>query len=381
MEQTNGLTPSLNSMISFDWWEVHEAAFILTKWPKNIVFGGTPWQVNEQLNRGGIYILNERLNKKTLFEKTKTVLSELIKSIENGELEGLPRKLGLYRAYGKNVSYFVNSYEVIVWALMKGFTVPEELQRRLNIHQSITPLRKNSQDRIKNQTVWQYIFHQKQTSGSVRNISKNHPWLTRYGTSGLSNDENCRAIQRARKELLDENGCYIPKAIPDIMIKNEKGMPVYHFCLLKTFIETATNIIQEILDQELYTKTEESFLERVLNDEVIGLYMEGASIFVINLVKQIILQELSRNYSHPKIKKIPNDQRRKLTIGKLRDLNRKECLSGSVDLTIKNIGICLLNPQKNPQDIRSSSCTVVLLKYKIEQSCLELLTKNEKGDH
>ncbi len=124
---------NFNYALSLEWWELHEAAFNLTTWPKEIAYSAVPSPIDEQIKRGVIRVPNERLNKETLNCDTKLILRELKKSIKKGDLPVRSYKLPLKEFYGNDLSYFLSPIKVIIWALLKGFILPKELQKKLGI--------------------------------------------------------------------------------------------------------------------------------------------------------------------------------------------------------------------------------------------------------
>src|ERR1700733_6169876 len=158
MTQISRITVSLEFMLGHEFWELHEAAFNLTSWPENIIITGTHVFIREKLNRGALYLVGERLNKKKLNVDTLNILSALKQSIEMGELNAWPSKISLQHLYGKHMSCFLRSWEVINWALTNGFILSKELQNLIGIHQFKSHSRKSVHAQVQNQTVGQYLL-------------------------------------------------------------------------------------------------------------------------------------------------------------------------------------------------------------------------------
>ena len=336
----NGLNVPLNQMLSYNFWELHEAAFMLTTWPKNICLSGIPLPSSDQINRTFLYVPEGRLNKKILPISTQKLLYKLKEAVEKGELFAISRNLLLNRFYGRNVSYILRSQELILWALLKGFFLPLEMQKAIEIPQIKSSSNKNLINKIKNQTVGQYLFKH----NLHLNISNscNHEWMQLFGTAKISKDSEKKAIRRAINELFNSKGkagrpaeislkkdnlkCLI-KVLPDVIQKDENGSIKYNIQLLQAVIITASKINIHLLGlNNLSEMTENDFINYLLKDDIINLYLQNASNSIKKIINKFILDILSNYYCHPKIQCIPNNIRKGLKIGKLCNLNQEFCL-------------------------------------------------------
>lgn len=329
-----GLSCNLEHWLSIEWWEVHEAAFILTEWPKNMIVAGLPEFIHKQFNRGVIYFPEGRLLKKTVNKNTLKVLIAMIHAIQNGELPAESRNLFLSKIYGKNVSYLVRSFDVIFWYLLAGFILPDELQKKLNIYQlKNLKLPKKPDKTVKNQIVGQHLLAA--NPQLCRNLLLKNTLFNRFGTGNESEDKELKAIRRDLNQLFpvekrvgrqpkDQIPPYVPKAIPQVVQRSDDGQPHYHLPLLKTAITTSAKIkIDSIERQQLNKMTEEEFLDDFFCNEVVRLYIDQAPPNVMKMVRMFCLQELTTMYSHPKINLLANEYRSKLTIGQLWELNKE----------------------------------------------------------
>lgn len=342
MKKIQGLPLVVSHWLCLDWWEIHEAAFILTEWPDNMIAIGTQELIRDQLDRGVIYAPKERILKKMLKKSTSDLLSELKKSVENGELNAVSRNLLLSRSYGKNISYLLRSHDVILWSLLKEFILPIKIQNELDIHQ-LEDFEKSPKT-VQNQIVAQHIF-------SINpKISKqgllDHPWIKKFGTGNDSNDCELKAVGRDYDEFYSDKKeigknkkkrgrpsknqifSQVLKAIPEVLQKREDGICAYHIPFLKITTVVAIKIKIELIGQEqLFKMTGEEFLNEFLQGEVIRLYLKEASPSILKLVRNICRRELSHYYSHEKINFLSNDYRKTLTIGQLCELNKELCLA------------------------------------------------------
>jgi len=333
------LKVNLEQMLSFEFWELHEAAYILSSWPNNIILSGIPLPTSKQINRTFLYTTNGRLNKKNLPLKTQKLLFQLKKSVEDGELFAFSRNLLLYRFYGRNVSYILRSNEVVLWALLKGLFLPLDLQKAIKIYQIKASRNKDLTNKVKNQTTGQYLI----SKNPHLNVSKmcEHEWFLLFGTAKESKDFEKRAIRRALNELFDSKGQkgrpstnspqkkgrkYKQKALTDIRREDADGLK-YNIQLLQIAIAAATKINIHFMElNKLSRMTENDFVNHILSDDVINLYLDKAPSSIINLIKKFILNELVNYYPHYKIQNIPAKIRKDLKIGELQFLNQEFCL-------------------------------------------------------
>lgn len=341
LAKAKGLPLIINQWLSFDWWEVNEAAFILTAWPENMIAIGVAETIRIQFDRGVIYAPGERLLKKTLNQNTSEVLLQMRKSIENGELNAHSRNLFLGKSYGKNVSYLVRSHDLILWFLLRGFILPNQLQHALGTHQlKNIQFSEDLHKTVKNVIAVQYLLIQNPALIKNDLINKKKPyldWIKRFGTANESNDKEFKAVLRDLDELFPKNKKLgrplknqakfnIPQVISNVMQKSAEGIIHYYFPLLKTCMETATKIKIEIIGREqLFKMTEQEFIDELFKDEIVGLYLEGASVNVLNMVKIFCMKELSFFYSHYKINYIPKEYRKKMSVGQLWEMNKEFC--------------------------------------------------------
>lgn len=332
--------PSHEYILTLGYWEYHQAAFILTQWPLNLTLGAVCPIINKQLGLGVIYMPNERLNKKMLSKDTNRFLAEMKVSIENGELNAYSRNLGLYVPYGRNVSYIVSSLEAIIWALLKGFILPEVIQDRLNLKQMDAPKFKESQNRsVKNQVIGQFLL-EKNSSFNVSDLLKEGDLMKKFGSL---NNAKQRDTKKERCDLnklycskgnpgapnknsvVSKNRDYIPGPIPQVVIYDDRGVPLYNFRLLWTVIETVAKLkIDDMaIRNQFYNLTEKEFIKEILVDSTMRLYIDKASQNVLEFVIVCILRELGAFYSPATLKSLPDDDRKKMSVGALMEAEKK----------------------------------------------------------
>lgn len=331
--------PSISSYLQLEWWELHEAAYILSRWPPCIHAFGVPSSIIQVVKRGCIYGWGGpgKFNPKILGHQFKTILSGLRKAIENGELTEV--KGAYVPGSSSGTLSFVRNWETVTWALLQGCILPEDLSNELGVFQ-INEIRKvkNCHNKIKNQIVAQFLREHDKTL-NVTAIC-NHDLMKRYGTWKISTGER-KAIKRAVSELYDSKGTpgapskkrdkdtrpYTLKPIRQICELDENGVARYCFPLLMTAILTAVDVKIDLIGlDELNEMTEQEFMLRFFEDPVIKLYMQGLTINARKIVIYLIMERLRSFFSHEQICNIPIEVRKKMTVGQLREKNKEFCL-------------------------------------------------------
>jgi len=284
-----------NYEISLSFWEFHEALFNLTTWPKDIIQIGMSDEIYEQTKRGVIRVPNERLNSKLLSQKQRLIKKELKKSILNGELQARFYNLNFLKEYyGTNTSYLLSPIKVIIWTLLKGFILPEKLQK-LGLYQqtNIKLFKQFHHDRIKNQIVAQYLLQMNPKFNKSQLC--NHDWMKLYGTSKKVTDKEKKAIRRAINRLFISKGkkerYYCFKPISEIILKSE-GNNFYHFPLFKTAIETIAQIKIKMLGRTNFLElTEEDFLKEFFEDKIVQAYLN----IVLDMMELLLHKKIFQN--------------------------------------------------------------------------------------
>lgn len=330
--------PSIQLLLSQNFWECHEVAYILTKWPENLIAVGIPRQISDRLGlrRIAFCVPDTRLNPKKLGAQFQKVLSEIKHSIASGELPAVAENLFLGNCYGKNVTYLISAQEVILWALLKGITLPENLSKAINIYQlNDVKLPKYSHQRVKNQVIGQYLLGINPNL-NVSELCK-HDWMRRFGTVKESNDEELKMVRRALNDLFDSQGSrgrplkeqkkgrqYVYRPIREIIQKDFDGIMRICFPLFKTAIEIAIKIKMEILGRGcLFKMTENEFALEFFEEALVKSYTEGGSEFLMEMIKRFCREALERIYNHPRIQYLSPEIRNSSTIGLLYALHIK----------------------------------------------------------
>ena len=60
----NGLPLPSDFMLTRQFWELYEASFSLTEWPKNMIAGALPIHFHDTLGHGVVYFSNDASNLK-----------------------------------------------------------------------------------------------------------------------------------------------------------------------------------------------------------------------------------------------------------------------------------------------------------------------------
>ena len=298
MDHENADSPTLSSLLKFNFLGLHEAAFLLTEWPREGYFECSLSPLPEEIkkDRSFFYMPHKlRLNFESMHSESKRAFIELKKSIELGELPARSEYLF------EGVSLLVNTEDLILWALFKGFILSKELQRELGFGQIKNP-KENGHlpNKVKNKIVGQFVLSMEPNLKLAAEIYK-HPLMQLFKEekkheNGEPTDKEHKAVLRSINKLYNSAGkrgrpaascsppnrLYVPKAIPEVMLKDDKGRVYYHFPLFKVAMELAAHIKMTQLGKERLLKISKSeFMNELLNDDVVFLYLENAPQIVL----------------------------------------------------------------------------------------------------
>ena len=254
---------------------------MLTEWPENIAMYGLSEHINKAFQRTSIYFQEDN---KSLSKELQSILDELNKAAGLGELNSYPALLGHHRRiHDRETTLFFPAEEVITWALLKGYRLPENVQSMLGIHQINKPsLTKSGQNSLRNKFVGQMI-HQLFPLLKVDEI-RDHDLMKKFGT--LSFDKTRREIYR---DLLNvfaiESGQKGVKTeitqplrpIDGVVLEEVECSNRYCFQSLGMIMDIAAKIKIETEFNTISKMTVEEFLELVIKDTVVSMYLKGAS--------------------------------------------------------------------------------------------------------
>lgn len=249
-------------------------------------------------------------------KKNKKLLDELTRAVKDCEIPSCIENLYLKDFYGINCSFLILSKEVIEWFLLKGKILPDTLQEELCLFQLPRPL-KRANDTVRIQVVGQYLIEK----GEQKNVTHllNHDLMKKYGTKLPQNKaDRSTSHRRALNKLFDSRGKrgrptplsekdgrqYSRKSIPEVMRKDHLEDIRYDIPLLKTVMITLSLLaIEDIGSPQLFSLTQDQFLMKLFNHEVVKLYLKGSSKYVINLIETFCLEAVRILYPRPKIQK------------------------------------------------------------------------------
>lgn len=353
-----GIIPHIKWMIKEGFWEMHEAVFNLTSWPKdqNIVAMGTPLAIKERFKRGIIYGPQNRLQNRRLTPSSRQMLIAIEESLSNGELIGYPTGLFLKKSYGHSVSYLLKTDEVIIWALRKGFIISEDVQGLIGLSLLNDPINSKRMGphlrKVQNQTVSQYILksHPEIRKMDVKKHQENfiyeHTLMQKFGDIKVYQDNELKAIRRHIKEMLNMHYEHDLNVLSSAIQRKSDGIPSYHIPSFERIIKTLIKIrIGTFARPDLFKMTELDFLQEISKDEVIQLYMQQAPKVVCHLLAKFYNEEITKFFSHPRILEMPFEKRQDKTIGELWRLNKEYCTmlftSEEKELFLKGVDDCL----------------------------------------
>lgn len=288
-------SPDIGSFIKHRYWGIHEAAFLLTAWPKKGLYECDYLQLAEDVknDRPFFYLPTSlELDLKMYGKAFETMFMEIKDAIEYFHL------IGHHQYLCCGVTYLVSPQDVVVWALMKEKIIPSELQEAFEIYQSIEKPRKQLREKVKNKIKGQFYFSRNPTDPidlACKEIN--------------GNEKDITAIRNHLNELFDSKGkpgrrplnsvkssrSYVHKAIPEILTKEHLGKQKYQFTLLKEAMTTAVFEKMKLMDKkELCEMTKERFFDEFRLDVVVELYLRDASEILVNFVREIAEDNFSR---------------------------------------------------------------------------------------
>lgn len=330
------LIPALDVLIDFQFWEIHEAAFILTTWPQRIITTDVPYDLRENIGRKTIYVSDKKnvFPRGSNLEKNyfKTV-SKMEGSIRNGEFigfEAIEVPLFSNKYYNKKLSYVIPPKGVILWALLNGYVLPKALQDKFRLYQIDSPppsvgLKRKTQSQIIGQFL---LVHDPQLK--VSSICDHH--LMKALKMLSPNVTEQKTIRRDMNELFDKKGKagprsktssedglrrYMHKPLNQVLQKDPQGLVHIQFCLLTIVIKTAFKIKIVTSRESILKMTESEFINDFFEDAVMKLYFKDVSPYTQTLERALLYLELVQWYSNPNYWTIPFEIRNSLSIEEL----------------------------------------------------------------
>ncbi len=303
--------PSMDAFINFRWWAIHEAAFVLTKWPKEGLYythvSPLPAEIKE--DRPSFFLPGPEANfdLKSTGAAFREIFLAMKDSIEKGELAAR------FEYLSDGITYLVPSEAVIVWALRRELTLPKDLLEVLGFKQiADCKLTVPLQNKVKNKIIGQFVLTLNPNLHRAADIYK-HPLMQCYKQekafdTGYPTDKEHKSVLRAINTLFGEPGQrgrppsapketkprqYIPHPIPEVLRKGNGKLPHYHFSLLCTAISTAVWVLMALKKEKFDKMTVDEFVEEFLQNQVVALYLDGAPQIIASTARNICVNSIA----------------------------------------------------------------------------------------
>lgn len=322
--------PSIDEMLGYEYWEFHEAVFMLTQWPDYIVKADCKDIANiKNISRTFFYEpappsgypepFAWRFNPKEREANVVKTYNTMKQAFLSGKLM-LKRleNLGINTVYGKwhkkdqrcifhgdwN-SYLFSPNNIIRWALLNGVDISEKLQNTIGIPLMRGNTEKSTLKKVKIKITGQFErFYFPRESGS---FYCQHSWMREYVTDDDKVKDKYQMIHKALNELRDLNPnpkqgrpsdieindeLYHPKAIEDIIYKDSSGKSYYYIPLLQVAMETSAKLllnkfIDDSLPKMIVDPSEKElcqFMNDFMKNEVVALYVVEAPLMIKQFV-------------------------------------------------------------------------------------------------
>lgn len=295
MKNKKGLTVFTEQMLSYEYWEIHEAAYLLSgNWPEYTVATSIFGITAERINRTFIYIDGDSLTQDTFKSNTKKILQLLKDTIEiNDELLADAMNLSLSAYYGKKMSYVLHSNSVITWAFRKGIIFPPKLQSIFRIYQLDIRVTNTLKKIVATQTIAQYLLN----IYPHMNISQicHHELMEKIGPRSLDNEK--KAIRRAIHKIFNikrkrgrppKKYTFFKKItlnpIPEVFQVKSENIHMYSIPLMEVVISIITKIHIYTKGEEFKHLTEIEFIKKIFGFKIIELYLKNASLILQDLL-------------------------------------------------------------------------------------------------
>lgn len=278
------IPPRIEDFLKEKCWAIHEAAFILTEWPQYNLFST---RVHSIPDRFFIYLPDNIEVNPTLYgTKFEDIFNDLNESIENGDLPYTNHRI-------LDTMRFVSPSDVVIWALMRGHILSNELQEAIGVRQdtSTSHLPSKTQGKlptkVQEKILAQFILA-KDPNQKRKDLYKNvlkrlgkeeiHPGIRRDLTAVRNNlnelyDSPEKKGRRKDSEKFNES--YTPKAIQEVMRKDQEGYLYYNFPLLVIAMTQAAFFMMGSMhwDDELEIN-KKKFATAFFLDDVVHLYLQ-----------------------------------------------------------------------------------------------------------
>lgn len=277
--------PSLNDFLQEKYWAVHEASFVLTKWPTNNLFriniGPALEQKKIDIGRSFLYLQeNLKVNPERYGKAFVDIFNQLNQAIED-------RDLKFRTILVKGAVYFITPFDTVMWALTKGHRLPINLQEAIGILQDNSDLRLPSKTRsllpkkVKQKIIAQFMLSQCPDLERTFICNVIRVYLGIKG-SDLTAIRKCinelfympgRKGRRKKNHVDKAIEAYSPKAMDEIVKIDSEGRTYYNFLLLMEAMNLLSYFKVNIMDSdEIRASEKQEFFDRFMNDDVVALY-------------------------------------------------------------------------------------------------------------
>lgn len=211
------------------------------------------------------------------------VYKEIKEAIEDGELHGI------FNPLHKGIYYFVRPWNLIKWALLKGYIFPENLQEALMIRQVPNLSMTKPLDRKIRRKIVAQLICSEYPNLPVSKICS-HDWMKCVGEDfhrSLGNKKDDSAVRKAVNELFSEKGQHGQKMnerrctslpIYEVAQINENGQRIYQMQGLRIAMKTIAMIILNRMTYQTFDKmTFCEFWEFFIRNGVVKIYLDEAS--------------------------------------------------------------------------------------------------------
>lgn len=295
--------PPVKELLKEGYLAINEAVYVLTGWPKFGLFHSTISPLPEEIKAIRSFFFlpgpKEKFNPQAL--KVNNIFKEMKLSILNGELDAK------FIHLCEGVSFLIRPWDVVVWALLKGYSFPMDLQDALEMYQAPDKkFSKSNQLKIQAKIAAQVLLEMDPTL-TVTNII-NQPFMHFFRNNRNCKDKERKAVRRAANEVFSEKGKrgrppkdpnkrttrkYFLKPIPGVMMIHSSGKRLYHFQTLRIAMQAAAKvIIHQVKNEKLNRMTLSEFWDKFTNHKVVKLYLEEASEAVLAFVHKFVIQVL-----------------------------------------------------------------------------------------
>lgn len=332
--------PSIAEMLGYELWELHEAAFMLTRWPDYIIQSQCKAMADiRKFPRSFIYEaapppkdpspLEWKFNHIEMGVNFSNTFQALKGAIASGELNYFPIDLGINSVYGgvkkkgsnsffegEWISILLNPNQVIEWALLKGIYFSENLQKARGVYLIEGTINKKIIRKIKIKITAQFLL-QYFPGKRVTDYSE-HLWMKEFidkpcwekGKYDNKVKDNKQSLKKFINEILDpnpkskqkgncsdesvKNRLYYPKAIEEVVFTDSSGTRHYNVPLLIVAMKMAANVLllHRCVDVDLSKricdpskKSLAKFLDDFNYNPIVSLYTKDAPQIILDTIR------------------------------------------------------------------------------------------------